>query len=85
MSGLTQNFEYAILAYLLARALLWRGAFNRGQLFTVFYLVLLYAFTDEFHQLFTPGRAFQVVDLLLDALGAVLGLGAYLLYLRRSR
>ena len=82
LGGLTHVLEYSILAYLLARALLWRGEFTRGQLFTIFYLTMLYAFTDEFHQVFTPGRAFQVVDLLLDALGAAVGLGAYVLYLR---
>lgn len=83
LGGLTHVLEYAILAYLLTRALLWRGEFTRGQLITVFYLTMLFAFTDEFHQVFTPGRAFQVVDLLLDSLGAALGLGAYVLYLRR--
>lgn len=84
LGGLTHVLEYAVLAYLLARALLWRGEFTRGQLFTVFFITMLYAFSDEFHQVFTPGRAFQGVDLLLDALGAALGLGAYVLYIRRA-
>ncbi len=34
-----------------------------------------YAFTDEIHQLFVPGRAFQLVDLLVDLGGSVLGCG----------
>lgn len=84
LGGLTHVLEYAILAYLLARALLWRGEFTRGQLLTAFYLVIFYAFTDEFHQVFTPGRAFQIIDLLMDALGVALGVGAYVLYLKRA-
>ena len=84
LGGLGHIFEYAILSLLLARALLWRGDFTRGQLITVFYLIFLYAYTDELHQVFVPGRAFQVVDLLLDCLGAMIGLGAYILYLRQA-
>ena len=84
LGGLAHILEYTILSFLLARALLWRGDFTRGQLFTVFFLAMLYAFSDEFHQFFTPVRASQGVDLLLDALGAALGLGAYVLYLRRA-
>lgn len=49
------------------------------QLLTVYYIVLIFAFTDKFYQM-----AFQMMDLLLDALGTALGLGAYVLCLRRS-
>ena len=34
----------------------------------------LYAATDEFHQLFVPGRAGLPTDVLIDATGAALGL-----------
>lgn len=34
---------------------------------------ILYAATDEFHQLFIPGRSGQVTDVLIDGLGAFLG------------
>ncbi len=84
LGGLAHIFEYAILAFLLARALLWRGNFTRGQALTVLYLILLYAYSDELHQVFVPGRAFQVIDLLLDGLGAALGMGAYILHLKRA-
>ena len=85
LGALGHIFEYTIFSLLLARAMLWRGTFTRGQIFTVFYLTLLYAYTDEFHQVFTPGRAFQVADLLLDALGAAVGIGSHVLYLRRAQ
>ena len=36
-------------------------------------LGFLYACTDEFHQIFVPGRAGQVTDVLIDTLGVALG------------
>lgn len=36
-------------------------------------ICLLYAVSDEFHQLFVPGRSGQVRDVLIDGAGAVLG------------
>ncbi len=36
-------------------------------------LVILYAASDEFHQLFTPGRFASSLDLLSDGIGAVIG------------
>lgn len=35
---------------------------------------ILYAVSDEFHQLFVPGRAGQFRDVLIDGAGAVLGI-----------
>jgi len=84
LGGISHVLEYTILSYLLARALLWRGEYNRGQLFKVIFLTLLYAFTDEFHQSFIPGRAFQLIDLVLDTLGSFFGTAIYLLYLKRA-
>lgn len=38
---------------------------------------LLYAVTDEIHQIFIPGRAFQISDIAIDTLGGVLGTIAF--------
>lgn len=35
-------------------------------------ITVLYACTDEFHQLFVPGRAGMVTDVLIDSIGAAL-------------
>ncbi len=40
---------------------------------------LAYGLTDEFHQLFVPGRAFQISDLAMDAVGSVIGICLILL------
>ncbi len=34
---------------------------------------VLYAITDEIHQIFVPGRAFQISDILVDSTGALIG------------
>lgn len=46
-----------------------------------------YAATDEFHQLFVPGRSGQLKDVLIDTAGVALGLVllALILYLKRRR
>lgn len=46
-----------------------------------------YAFSDEVHQIFVAGRAFQLRDLALDSLGCFLGvaLAAYLFFLIKKQ
>ncbi len=45
-----------------------------------FLLVLMYAISDEYHQMFSPGRHASVKDVIIDAAGAVVFLAAcYLL------
>lgn len=41
-----------------------------------------YAATDEFHQLFVPGRSGQISDVLIDGAGAVTGAALFLLAIR---
>lgn len=66
--------EYALLAVLLLYAL----AANRGDarkwISSAWVLSVAYAAADEFHQLFVPGRNGSVVDVMIDATGAALGL-----------
>ena len=47
----------------------------------------LYAVTDELHQLFVPGRAFQFTDILIDLAGAFLAVLIFFLifFFRRGR
>lgn len=84
--------EYAVLALLLWRALrrpvkndprpwIWREArLALG-------IVMLYAATDEFHQLFVPERTGLVSDVFIDTAGGVAGLLALRVYyiVRKSK
>jgi VanZ family protein len=44
-----------------------------------------YACTDEFHQLFVPGRAGLITDVLIDSIGAVFITLILHLYMNRQR
>lgn len=40
-------------------------------------LSFLYACSDEIHQLFIPGRSGNVIDVIIDTIGAVIGIFTY--------
>ncbi|GAF73847.1 unnamed protein product [marine sediment metagenome] len=68
--------EYGALAFLLWRAISKeRGWPVLPSFGGAFFLSLLYAASDEFHQTFVPGRDGTLTDVGLDALGALLALG----------
>lgn len=73
--------EYAILAILIY---IWLGRWRlpgRRMICIAAVLTMLYACSDEFHQLFVAGRAGRVSDVLVDSAGAVVGL-ALLLFIK---
>jgi VanZ family protein len=39
--------------------------------------VTVYAMTDEFHQMFVPGRSGEVRDVLIDSIAGLVGIGLY--------
>ena len=66
-------FEFLVLAILL----LWAMACHeiKGMKAVIFTLliVLFYAMTDEFHQLFVSGRGASINDVMIDFIGGVIG------------
>ncbi len=67
---------YGILARLIARALTGSTFWSWKKIFAwSLALAILYACTDEFHQLFVPGRFGRPLDVVIDAVGAWLALG----------
>lgn len=66
-------FEFLILAILVAWVM---GSYEiKGRKASVYvlFIVLLYAVSDEFHQLFVPGRTARVQDILIDFIGGIIG------------
>lgn len=63
--------EYALLGFLMSNAL-FSKAFKKHTAIS-FVLSCLYAVSDEIHQLFVDGRAFQISDLAVDFGGSLLG------------
>jgi VanZ family protein len=76
--------EYAILAYLAARAFTTSSnqTLHRRWFLIVLALVVLYALSDEYHQSFVASRTASIYDSLIDMSG---GLTALLLYALRQR
>lgn len=48
-------------------------------------ICFLYACSDEIHQLFIPGRSGEARDVLIDTLGACLGVSFYYLVFRKKK
>ncbi len=63
---------YGILAVLVWWAL--RGLASQAPATWALLVTVLYGVTDEFHQSFVPGRTMTVEDLVVDLIGASLGL-----------
>ncbi len=72
---LAHTAEYAVLGALLLRA--------TGRSWIAFALGLLYAISDELHQVFVPGRMGSPVDVAIDAIGVACGIAIW--QLARSR
>ncbi|MBR1717837.1 MAG: VanZ family protein [Bacilli bacterium] len=63
-------FVFMVFALLLLNVLV---NFNVKKIYIwCFIISMLYAISDETHQLFVPGRAFELLDLFLDLVGIVI-------------
>ncbi len=67
---LYMGFGIALLFSLYATRLKDRRRF----LYIVFACAMFYGLIDEIHQLFVPGRHFDLADLVADAVGSVIGI-----------
>lgn len=63
--------EYTLLYLAVLFALKHWGFSGRKWLSRSFLITVLYACTDEFHQLFIPGRAGLATDVMIDSIGAL--------------
>jgi len=66
--------EYAILTALLYRGFRVSGFTKKRAAGISIVMAILYGFSDEFHQSFTPGREPKVRDVLFDTIGSVLAI-----------
>ncbi len=72
--------EYAGLAVLIFNALYQTFGFSRPVLSVI--ISAVYAASDEIHQLFVEGRAFQLSDIAIDTLGAASGVIVLILLIK---
>src|SRR5438128_458629 len=71
--------EYGGLALLVARALRREGFGRPWSLTLALVIASAYGASDEWHQLFVPGRDSNVLDWLADTIGAAAGAALYVL------
>jgi hypothetical protein len=67
---LLHMIEYLILSILLYIAL--KDSKIKNPIALALLLTITYSFTDEIHQLFVPGRHFDILDILNDSFGTVI-------------
>ncbi|MBQ4282501.1 MAG: VanZ family protein [Lachnospira sp.] len=65
--------EYALLTVLTYIALAVDGISKGKRWWLALLGAILFACTDEFHQLFVPGRAGMITDVLIDSVGCIIG------------
>lgn len=68
-------FAYLILGILVLNALIASGIKSYKAIGFAVLICLLYAISDEIHQLFILGRGGQIKDVIIDSAGAVIGVG----------
>ena len=74
---LAHGLEYCGLGALLFHAFL--QTMGKPKPFVCFAVAVAYAISDEIHQIFIPGRAFQISDIAVDATGAAAGIAVCVL------
>ena len=70
-------FAYFILSLLTLSALKWSGFTGYKWIGTALLICVLYAVSDEVHQLFISGRSGEFKDVLIDSGGALSGIFVY--------
>jgi len=51
--------------------------YNNKSILISIIICIIYATSDEIHQLFVPGRSCQLLDILIDTIGSVIGIYLY--------
>lgn len=72
--------EYSIFSYLVSRGIVWKRKISWQLILLSIIYSVLFAISDEVHQIFIPNRAFEYFDLQRDFFGILIGIGVYLLF-----
>jgi VanZ family protein len=73
---------YFVLGFLVLNALSNHNISEMKRPLFAFVLSALYALSDEWHQYYVPGRAFELKDLSIDLAGAILGISLLFVVVR---
>lgn len=75
-------FSYFVLGILLVNTFRMSGMVAGKYYYLSLAICVIYGMTDELHQLLVPGRSGQVRDVLIDSVGALIGIFAYKIFLK---
>ena len=70
-------WAYLVLGPLVLNALRQSGVKGRRAVVLALAVSVVYAITDEIHQLFVPGRSGEIFDVVIDTAGAAAGIALY--------
>ena len=65
---------YLVLGLLVSNGLIYSNKSKKKVIILALFICVLYAISDEIHQLYVPGRSGQVSDVLLDSTGSLVGI-----------
>ena len=74
--------EYLILGFLTIN-MLNKNDISKKYLLSIL-ICIIYATSDEIHQIFVPGRACQLRDILIDSIGSITGIYLYKLINKKT-
>lgn len=80
---LAHYIEYLILGILVINMFI-KNNIPQSYLISIIFCII-YATSDEIHQLFVPGRACQIKDILIDSIGSITGIYLYKLISKRKK
>ena len=73
--------EFTALSFSLYNGILATWELKKSPIISLLITVIC-ALGDEIHQIFVPGRAFQLSDILIDSTGAIIGVVVYFIMLK---
>ena len=76
---------YLILGILAVNALKINGVHGYRGILLALFICILYAISDEVHQIFVPGRSGEIRDVIIDSSGSGTGILAYLVMSRLAK
>ncbi len=76
---------YLVLGFFVTNAFISSGCRLRTAMLAAVAVTFLYGVTDEFHQLFVPGRSCQFSDMLIDGTGGAIGVLLYGIVFKKTK
>ena len=75
-------FIYLVLGVFVINAFRASGVYGYRGMALALLVCVLYAISDEVHQMFIPGRGPGIKDVLIDSAGAMVGIGIYMFVIK---